>query len=303
MRKPKFNKKAPKHWLRFFSAKSDGAFKRAHPIGYWVLVIVGIIAFVLPMILYNIIVIDLWDAPNSAWIVLGLLGCLVMGVGLFNIVAAWIGQYLGHAVTWITLLGGAVLVGASILLMFNRKLYEMIDQEMLGFCVATVMFLLILLIPYVGFRYAIDFWLTHTKKFRRRDMNQMKKGKRNYWWYEEIHRNHGMGMLYHLNKTFTISYLLALMMTIVFGFFRVMSIPICVLSMIAYLSMTVMKVFTNVQNNIEEHGKIFVLLKKNSMGKVDSIWFDLLSVALILVIAYAHLIVTFNLWGISLPHL
>ena len=134
-------------------------------------------------------------------------------------------------------------------------------------------------------------------------MNQMKKGKRNYWWYEEIHRNHGMGMLYHLNKTFTISYLLALMMTIVFGFFRVMSIPICVLSMIAYLSMTVMKVFTNVQNNIEEHGKIFVLLKKNSMGKVDSIWFDLLSVALILVIAYAHLIVTFDLWGISLPHL
>ena len=303
MRKPKFNKKAPKAWLRFFTPASDAAFKRAHPIGYVILVIVGIIAFVLPMILYNIIVIELWDAPNSAWIVLGLLGCMIMGVGLFNIVAAWIGQYLGHTVTWITLLGGAAMVGASILLMFNRKLYEVIDQEMLSFCVGTVMFLLILLIPYVLFRYAIDFWLTHTKKIRRKDINQMKKGKRNYWWYEEIHRNHNMGMIYHLNKTFTISYLLALMMTIVFGAFRVMSIPICILSMIAYLSMAIMSIFTNVQNNIENYGKIIVFLRKNSMGKIDSFILDILNVALIFVIAYAHLIGTCDLWGVDLPHL
>lgn len=303
MRKPKFNKKAPKAWLRFFNPVSDAAFKRAHPIGYVVLVIVGLIAFVLPMILYNIIVIDLWDAPDSAWILLGLLGCMIMGVGLFNIVAAWIGQYLGHAVTWITLLGGAVFVGASILLMFNRKLYEMIDQEMLGFCVATVMFLLVLLIPYVLFRFAIDFWLTHTKKIRRQDMNRMKKGKRNYWWDEELHATYGMGMIYHLNKTFVISFALALVLTIVLGFFRIMSIPICVLSMIAYLSMIVMTVFVSVQNNLEEHGRIFVFMKKNSMGKMDSILFDLGGVALILVMAYAHLLVTCDLWSIELPHL
>ena len=112
-----------------------------------------------------------------------------------------------------------------------------------------------------------------------------------------------MGMIYHLNKTFTISYLLALMMTIVFGAFRVMSIPICILSMIAYLSMAIMSIFTNVQNNIENYGKIIVFLRKNSMGKIDSFILDILNVALIFVIAYAHLIGTCDLWGVELPHL
>ena len=42
MIKPKFNRKMPQNAAYFFSAESDEAFKKAHPIGYGILVAVGI---------------------------------------------------------------------------------------------------------------------------------------------------------------------------------------------------------------------------------------------------------------------
>lgn len=44
MIKPKFNRKMPQNAAYFFSAESDEAFKKAHPIGYGILVAVGIAA-------------------------------------------------------------------------------------------------------------------------------------------------------------------------------------------------------------------------------------------------------------------
>ena len=107
---PKFQKELPKDAHRFFDPAYDEEFRKQHPIQYGILVACGIGALVLPMILL-ILLTSVWQpAPNSGFLLLGMLGCFIIGVGLFNIVAAFIGQYLGH---WVSatcfLLGGGIL--------------------------------------------------------------------------------------------------------------------------------------------------------------------------------------------------
>ena len=50
---------------------------------------------------------------------LGLAGAFVVGVGLFNLVAAWIHQYLGHLLTAACLLGGTGLTLFSMYLLYK----------------------------------------------------------------------------------------------------------------------------------------------------------------------------------------
>lgn len=124
--KPRFTKKAPKNKWTFFSAASDEDFKKLHPTGYVVLVIVGLFAFLLPFIVYGIYIFlnppIPMDEPISAGdfmiFILGMLGTFTIGTGFFNIVAAWIHQYLGHMLTVVCWLGGTALTLLSLYLFY-----------------------------------------------------------------------------------------------------------------------------------------------------------------------------------------
>lgn len=96
----------------YFFAVSDYEFKAKHPIGYVFLVILGIIALMLPVILYLVFVIP-YDI-NSPWMMLGWLGGFCIGVGLFNLVAIIIKQYLGHLVSIISFIVGSILIWISL---------------------------------------------------------------------------------------------------------------------------------------------------------------------------------------------
>ena len=50
---------------------------------------------------------------------LGYVGTFIVGIGLFNIVAAWIHQYLGHLLTAVCLLGGTALTLFSMYLLYT----------------------------------------------------------------------------------------------------------------------------------------------------------------------------------------
>lgn len=121
--KPRFTKRAPKNKWEYFSAESDDDFKKLHPIGYGFLVVCGMIAFLSPMIIYfiHILCLSPHNEPTSAVelaiFVLGTVGSLVMGIGLFNIVAAWIHQYLGHRLTAVCLSVGLLLISISLFLL------------------------------------------------------------------------------------------------------------------------------------------------------------------------------------------
>lgn len=80
------------------------------------LVSLGITVLFIPMALYLIYGLVINPTIGIGEVCIGFVGCFAFGTGLFNIVAAWIHQYLGHKVTIICLLGGAALITLSILI-------------------------------------------------------------------------------------------------------------------------------------------------------------------------------------------
>jgi len=116
--RPVFTKRMPKNAGTYFSAQSDVRFQLEHPRAYRLLVFLGCTALLLPVVLYGVITLAVFPAPNSPLLMLGWLGAFIFGVGLFNIVAAWIHQYLGHAVTAVCFALGTALVAISCLLLY-----------------------------------------------------------------------------------------------------------------------------------------------------------------------------------------
>jgi len=112
--KPKFNPTCPDNWQEFFRKESDDAFKKDHPVAYPLFVLLGIVVSLAPTGLYFVYAgavsgdLTLWSA------LFGLLGGLSVGVGLFNIVAAFLGQYLGHKVTLNAILWGVALIVVAV---------------------------------------------------------------------------------------------------------------------------------------------------------------------------------------------
>jgi len=116
--KPVFNRSMPKHAASYLSMDSDERFKLEHPKAYPLLTFIGGTALLLPMLSFIAMTQFVFLAPNSPWLMLGCLGTFVFGIGLFNIVAAWLHQYLGHAVTVSCLLTGAAMVAVSCLILY-----------------------------------------------------------------------------------------------------------------------------------------------------------------------------------------
>ncbi len=125
--KPRFTKKAPKNKWHYFSASADEDFKKLHPLGYKLLCVIGCFVLLFPMLVYGVFIgVHPPRLPESSasvadlfQTVLGLVGTFIFGVGLFNIVAAWIHQYLGHAVTAVCLLGGTALTALALYLQYT----------------------------------------------------------------------------------------------------------------------------------------------------------------------------------------
>ena len=105
----------PKDYKNYFKVSSDDEFKEKHPIGYVFLVILGMAALFLPSILFCVLVVTLGET-DSIWVLLGVVGSFVFGIGLFNFVAIIIKQYLGHLVSIMSFLVGGVMMLVSWLL-------------------------------------------------------------------------------------------------------------------------------------------------------------------------------------------
>ena len=114
-RKKNGNWTPPKGAHKYFSAASDYDFKSRHPVGYGFLVMLGIFALMLPVVVYLIFVLPY--NINSPWIMLGWVGGFVIGIGLFNLVAIIIKQYLGHLVSILSFIIGSILIWISLVQM------------------------------------------------------------------------------------------------------------------------------------------------------------------------------------------
>lgn len=99
----------PKGFGEFFLASSDDAYKEKHPIKYGFIVALGITALVGPMILYFILL-ECMGVSSDVPVGLGFIGAFIIGIGLFNLVAIILNQYLGHLVSIISFLMGGILL-------------------------------------------------------------------------------------------------------------------------------------------------------------------------------------------------
>ncbi len=115
--KPRFPARLPENWKTFFDPRSDDALKRKNPRKFMRIQLIGVAALCAPMILYLYLTLAVFAVPDSAWILTGLAGAFGFGIGLFNIVSAYVGQYMGHKVTAISLIGGVLLQIGSVVLM------------------------------------------------------------------------------------------------------------------------------------------------------------------------------------------
>ena len=284
--RPKYNKKMPKQAAEFFNPQSDRDFKKQHPVGYTILIVVGILVLVLPEAAY-VIFMGLWAPRDSAWQLLGLAGAFLIGIALFNLVAAWIGQYLGHAVTLICLGAGTVLVALSVVLICHPDAPRWIDEDRVSYYFVNGLLLTLPGIYYLFFRFHVTDWL-EDKKIRRREINKCKKGMRNFWWYEQLHKEYRMGWLYFLNKGFTLLYSAAFVLHLLLGWTGKTVIPFAVLFSLVCLLTAVMSVFSSVQGNKRTFGRIFVGIARTENGGIHCILFDIAEAAFPLLMTYAE---------------
>lgn len=103
----------PKGASEFFLTSADDEFKSKHPVGYRFLVLLGATVLILPMMIYGIIVSIHLGKESSIWLLLGGVGSFLIGIGLFNIVAIIIKQYLGHLVSILAFAIGSLFIWAS----------------------------------------------------------------------------------------------------------------------------------------------------------------------------------------------
>lgn len=301
---PYFSPRSPKNALLFFSSKLDEDFKKQHPTGYWILVICGIIALILPLI-FLIVYLLIFEREHAraanAWVVPAIMGCFAMGVGLFNIIAAFIHQYLGHKLTIGCLLGGGGIVFLAMYMMNNPQLY---NEAVIQFYFVSLCALLLPAMLYFLFRGSVRTWLQCSKQINRSKFYKFTKGIKNFWWYQALHEEVNLGAIYYMNKAFTVLCPALFVLTLLTGYIKVMSLVLGPLHFLVHLMAAIMIFFAQMQDHLELYGKKIVLFKRAPVVKrVDSTILDILFVLVILATGYAILMMVGKIWGISLPHL
>ena len=214
-------------------------------------------------------------------------GCFIVGIGLFNIVAAWIGQYLGHWVTLGCLLLGGALIAISCTIIYTPSIYVLFDEDVTSYYFMSLLFFTLPPIFYIMFRFAINSWLKR-KRIGKSSLKKLKQGKRNYWWYEAIHAEYNMGLLYHLNKFLTIFYPVSLSLTIFLGWLPPIAPLISGIYALISLTIAAMSLFSSIQNNLDKYGVPIVILRQGKNKEIDSIIFDITLAAFPLAAAYVQ---------------
>jgi uncharacterized RDD family membrane protein YckC len=104
-----------KSWFSTASAENRNE-RKEKPVkrAYSFICILALVTLLLPAAAFVILAgLVLPGAMDNGWVLLGFAGGVVAGVGLFNLVAAWMHQYLGHWFTLGCLLLGGILMAVS----------------------------------------------------------------------------------------------------------------------------------------------------------------------------------------------
>lgn len=160
------------------------------------------IAFVIPLVVYLLMILLVFPAPNSGFIALGVLGSIIMGLGLVNIVSLVDDMYLGHIITAILLASGALFVIVSSIVMYTPTIYSGLNENHVTFYFVVWLLLMISGIYYLFFRHAISLDLQRNG-ISKSNIKKKMEGMRNYWWYECLKDQFSYLWIFRANKLFT----------------------------------------------------------------------------------------------------
>lgn len=179
------------------------------------------VGFILPLALYIVATVWLYPAPNSGFLVLGYVGCFVLGLGLVNIVSLLDEMSLGNAVSAILLLLGAGLVAISSVIIYVPSFYSQINEDHITLYFVIWTMILLSVIYYGFFRGAVMLYL-QGKGLSKTYVRKATKGSRNFWWYEELNQQIGLSWIYFVNKTYTLLFLCTIVLQICLGWWSIM---------------------------------------------------------------------------------
>ena len=120
-----------------------------------VMAFVKFIAFISPLVAYLLLIILAFPAPNSGFIVLGVLGSLLIGLGLVNIAGLIDGMYLGHIITATLIVSGSLFILVSNVITYTQAIYSCLNEDYITFYFIVWCLLAVSGIYYPFFRHAI----------------------------------------------------------------------------------------------------------------------------------------------------
>ena len=207
--------------------------KKKHSGGLYNLIsFVRVVALVFPLILYLIVITCIFPAPNSGFIAMGVMGSLIIGLGLINVVGLLDQMSLGHVVSAITLLLGALLLLVSSLVMYFPSIYSRLKEEYVTFYFIIWAILLVSVIYYPFFRHAVTLYL---KKHgvSKAEIKKELEGVGNFWFYRKLRQNMHRKWLYIVNDAFVCLFPCTISIQLLLGWWKCMvpiiSFAVCIL--------------------------------------------------------------------------
>lgn len=108
--------RTPREEGHYVVQHADDSLRYAHPVLYFVFLLFGALVFFGAIVGYSALTMGVLQI-SGGFVLLGLLGSTLFGVGLFSLLMTFVRQYMGHAATLLCLLGGGMLMGLSWLLL------------------------------------------------------------------------------------------------------------------------------------------------------------------------------------------
>jgi hypothetical protein len=100
---------------RYYEDDADEALSVAHPVLHSVFLVLGVLLFLGSIVGFGFFA-GAGLSLSSPWLILGYLGAGAFGAGLYSLAMAFIHQYMGHTLTLLLSVGGALAVLLSLFL-------------------------------------------------------------------------------------------------------------------------------------------------------------------------------------------
>ncbi len=100
---------------RYYEDDADEALKLAHPVVYAVFVLLGMLFFTGSVVGFGVFA-GAGLSLSSPWLILGYFGAAAFGAGVYSLLMSLVHQYMGHTLTLLLSVGGALSMLLSLLL-------------------------------------------------------------------------------------------------------------------------------------------------------------------------------------------